>query len=61
MTMGNAYVSIEEFKKLEAKINRILDAHALDDKLTRRELELVNEAKKDIKKNKSNFTSADGL
>jgi hypothetical protein len=56
MTMGNAYVSIEKFKRLEAKVNRILDAHALDEKLTRKEQALVNEVKKDIKK-KSNFTS----
>lgn len=58
--MGNAYVSIEEFKRLEAKINRILDAHALDEKLTRKERELVKAAKKGIKK-KSEFTSVEGL
>jgi len=56
MTMGNACVSVEKFKRLEAKVNRILDVHALDEKLTRKEQGLVNEAKKDIKK-KSNFTS----
>ncbi|MFH0884747.1 MAG: hypothetical protein V1861_03485 [Candidatus Micrarchaeota archaeon] len=58
--MDRAYVSEEKFKMLEAKVNRILDVHALDEKLTRKEQERVNEAKKDIKK-KSNFTSVEGL
>ncbi len=37
------------------------NAHALDEKLTRRERELVSGAKKDIKKKKPNFTSVERL
>jgi len=54
------YVSVEEFKKLEAKVNRILEAHALDEKLTEEEKELVKEAKKDIKE-KKDFASVEDL
>lgn len=59
--MASAYVSIEEFKKLEAKVNHILEVHALDGELTKEEKELVEEAKRDIKENKSNFVSLDEL
>ena len=59
--MESAYVSVEEFKKLEAKVNRILDAHALDEELTKEEKELVAEAKKDIKGKRANFVSADEI
>lgn len=61
MVMESAYVSIEEFKKLEAKVNRILEAHALDENLTKEEMELVKEAKRDIKEKKANFASIDDL
>jgi hypothetical protein len=50
MDMG--YVSAEEFKKLEAKVNRILEAHSLDEKLTDEEKRLVKEAKKGIREKK---------
>ncbi|MBD3210202.1 hypothetical protein GF318_02365 [Candidatus Micrarchaeota archaeon] len=59
--MASAYVSVEEFKKLEAKVNHILEVHALDETLTEEEKELVKEAKKDVKEDKTNFVSLDEL
>lgn len=61
MVMESAYVSIEEFKKLEDKVNRILEVHALDEKLTKEEKELVNEAKKDVKEKRTAFVSIDNI
>ena len=55
------YVSIEEFKKLEKKVNHILAVHALDEKLSKEEKKLVDEVKKDIKEDKSAFVSVDDL
>lgn len=59
--MESQYVSIHEFKKLEAKVNHILDVHGLDEELTQEEKELVAEAKKDIKTKKANFVSVDEI
>lgn len=59
--MEGAYVSVEEFKKLEAKVNRILDVHALDEELTKDEKGLIAEAKKDIKEKRANFVSLDEI
>jgi len=59
--MASVYVSIEEFKKLEAKVNHILEVHALDEKLTDEEKALVEEAKRDIKTKKADFVSLDEL
>ena len=61
MVMEGAYVSIEEFKKLEAKVNHILEVHSLDEELTKEEKALIKEAKKDIKENKKNFVSIEDL
>jgi len=59
--MASAYVSIEEFKKFEAKVNHILEVHALDEKLTDEEKALVEEAKREKKSKKTNFVSLDEL
>ena len=60
--MENAYVSIDDFKKLEQKVNELLAVHELDKLLTSEEKQLVREAKNDIKNNrKENFISVDEL
>lgn len=51
------YVSIGEFKKLEAKVNLILATHSIDQNLTQEEQLLIKEAKKDILSKKTNFVS----
>lgn len=61
VNMVMEYVSIEEFKKLEKKVNHILAVHALDEKLSKEEKKLVDEVKKDIKEDKSAFVSVDDL
>jgi hypothetical protein len=55
------YVAMEDFKKLEQKVNHILEVHALDETLSKDEKELVKEVKKDIKENKSAFISVDDI
>jgi hypothetical protein len=61
MVMESAYVSIEEFKKLEDKVNRILEVHALDEKLTKEEKVLVDEVKRDVKEKKAVFVSVEDI
>ena len=56
--MGNANVSVHDFKRLEEKVNRLLIIHQLDSVLTDEEKRLVNEAKDDIKnKRKEKFAN----
>jgi hypothetical protein len=55
------YVAMEDFKKLEQKVNHILEVHALDETLSKNEKELVKEVKKEVKENKSAFISIDNL
>ena len=59
--MEGTYVSVEEFKKLKAKVNQILEVHAIDEDLSKEEKALVEEAKADIKKKKASFVSIDEL
>ena len=61
MVMESAYVSIEEFKKLEKKVNHIIEVHALDEELTKEERELVKKAKKDIKEKQKVFLSVEDI
>jgi len=61
MVMESTYVSMEEFKKLEKKVNHIVEVHALDEELTKEEKILVDEAKKDIKEKKPVFVSVEDL
>ena len=55
------YVAMEDFKKLEQKVNHILEVHAIDETLSKDEKELVKEVKKDLKENKSAFVSINNL
>jgi hypothetical protein len=55
------YVAMEEFRRLEQKVNHILEVHALDETLSKEEKELIKEAKKDIKKGRSAFVSVNEL
>lgn len=60
--MKGEYVSVQEFKKLEEKVNKLLSVHELDYLLTREEKELVEEAKDDVKnKRKEKFVSINEL
>ena len=63
MTMQNEniYVSVDDFKKLEKKVEHIIEFHSLDEELTTEEKKLVDEVKRDIKEKKSNFSSVDDL
>ena len=61
MENDSAYVSLADFRKLEQKVNHIIQVHALDEELTKEEKDLIDEARKDIRKNKSEFVSVDSL
>lgn len=53
VNMGNAYVSVKDFKKLERKVNSIIDIHTADSKLTKEEKKLAREAKRDLRLRKN--------
>lgn len=56
------YVSIQDFKKLEEKVNKLLTIHEQDLVLTSEERQLIEEVKNDIKnKKKDNFVSVDTI
>lgn len=57
MLMGNGSgnVSMHDFRRLEEKVNRIIELHSADAELSAKEKKLVREAKKDIRKKPSNF------
>ncbi len=60
--MKGEYVSIQEFKKLEEKVNKLLYVHELDHVLTCEEKKLVEEAERDIKvQKKENFAKVEEL
>jgi len=61
MGNGDAYVSVRDFKKLEQKVDLIMEAHASDRKLTKKEKSLVKEGKRDIKRKTSRFVSLENL
>ncbi|MCX6768628.1 MAG: hypothetical protein NTY83_02195 [Candidatus Micrarchaeota archaeon] len=61
MGNGDAYVSVRDFKKLEQKVDLIMEAHASDRKLTKKEKSLVKEGKKDIKRKTGRFVSLEDL
>ena len=64
MFMGNAdaYASKKDLKKLEEKVERVLEMHELDDELTEAEEKLVREVEKDLRTNKKGaFISLDKL
>lgn len=55
MGNGSGNVSMHDFRKLEEKVNRIIESRSVDAELSEKERKLVREAKKDIKKKPSNF------
>lgn len=60
--MSNGCVSINDFKKLEQKVNRLLVIHELDAVLTEEEKKLVTEAKGDLASGKKEqFASIDKI
>ena len=61
MAKEDAYVSKKEFKKLEKKVEYILDIHKGDDVLTAKEKALLEDAKKDATGKKKAFTRVDEL
>lgn len=61
MGSENVYVSVDDFKKLEKKVNHIIEVHTLDEELSTEEKQLVDEVKKDITEKKPNFSSIDDL
>ena len=61
MANEDAYVSKKEFKKLEKKVEYIIDMHKEDEELTAKEKEILKEAKKDAKGRKKAFTPVDEL
>lgn len=62
MGSADAYASKKDLKKLEEKVERILEMHELDDELTEAEEKLVKEVENDLRKNKKGaFYSLDEL
>lgn len=61
MGNGDAYVSVRDFKKLEEKVDLIMEVHASDRKLTKKEKSLVKEGKKDIRRKTGRFVSVEEL
>ena len=60
--MTNEFVSIDDFKKLENKVNKLLVIHEQDSVLTPAEKKLVAEAKSDLaNKRKEKFVSIDDI
>ena len=57
----DVYVSKKEFKKLEKKVEHMLEIHKGDDELTEDEKKLFLEAEADLKKKKPVFTPVDEL
>lgn len=54
--MSDACVSINDFKRLEQKVNHLLVIHEMDSTLTAKERKLVQKAKMDIdSKKKGSF------
>ncbi len=60
--MEYEYVSVQDFKKLEEKVNKLLLIHELDSILSKEEKQLLEEAKDDMKnKRNEKFVSVDEL
>lgn len=62
MGSADAYASKKDLKKLEEKVERVLEMHELDDELTEAEKKLVKEVENDLRTNKKGaFISLDEL
>lgn len=60
--MQYSYVSIQDFKKLEEKVNKLLVVHELDSLLTAKEKLIMEETREDLKnKRKDKFIGIDQL
>jgi len=60
--MTEGYVSVQDFKRLEEKVNRLLSIHELDSVLTGEEKQLVDEAREDIRnRKKEKFVNVNDL
>ncbi len=62
VNMGSACISAKDFKRLEKKVDALIEMHSEDTKLTAREKKLVKEVKDDLKhKRYHKFKSLDEI
>jgi len=61
MANGNAYVPMAEFRKLQKQVEHMVELHEADEGLSKEEKELLDKARKDLRKNKASFSLVDDL